>query len=111
MSKRAIERLLQILDLERSALIKGDLETVAGFIPEKEELVTRFEETAPAELRALSFKLGQNGRLLEAARSGVGEAMTTMQKLRQARLSLSSYDRTGKATEIRQTPGTTDKRF
>ncbi|MDA9207955.1 hypothetical protein N9O61_03625 [Octadecabacter sp.] len=111
MSRRAIDRLLRLLDLERSALLKGDLDTVAGLIGEKEELVTQFEETGSAELRALSFKLAQNGRLLEAAKSGVGDALTTVKKLRQARSSLSSYDRTGKATEIRQTPGSTDRRF
>lgn len=111
MSKRALDRLMRLLDLERSALIKGDLDTVVGLIPEKEQLVTKFEETGTPELRALSFKLAQNGRLLEAARSGVGDALTMMQKLKQARSSLSSYDRSGKATEIRQTPGSTDRRF
>ena len=111
MGRRAIDRLMRLLDLERSALIEGDLDTVIGLIPEKEELVTQFEGTGAVELKALSFKLTQNGRLLDAARSGVGDALTTMQKLKQARSSLSSYDRTGKATQITQTPGTTDRRF
>lgn len=111
MSNRAIDRLMRLLDLERRALIKGDLDAVTGLITEKETLVTEFEETGPAELQALSFKLSQNERLLRAARSGVGDALTTIQKLKRAKSSLSSYDRTGKATEIRQTPGSTDRRF
>ena len=111
MGRRTIDRLLRLLDLERNALIQGDLDTIVGLIPEKEDLVTQFEQNEAADLKALSFKLAQNARLLNAARSGVSDAVSTMQKLEQARSSLSSYDRTGKATEIRQTPGTTDRRF
>lgn len=102
---------MRILDAERKALIQGDLDSVVGFVSEKEGLVAEFEDADGAELKALSFKLAQNERLLNAARAGVKDAVSTVKKLHAARTSLSSYDRSGKATEIRPTPTSTDRRF
>ena len=111
MGKRAVERLMRILDVERSALMQGDPDTVVSLIDEKENLVEQFGDVGSVELKALSFKLAQNGRLLDAARAGVNDAVSTMKKLNAARTSLSSYDRSGKATEIRPTSTSTDRRF
>ncbi len=111
MSRRALDRLVRLLDVEKDALLKGDLEKVAALIPEKESLAQHFEASNTPELKALSFKLNQNSRLLAAANSGVSDAISTLRNLRAARASLSSYDKSGKAKEIKSSPSLTDRRF
>jgi len=74
-------------------------------------LVHQLDAADEAQLRAVSFKLKQNERLLAAAQTGVGDAVTKLRQLQSSRTSLSSYDKSGRATEIRPTANSTDRRF
>ena len=111
MSKRAVERLSRLLDMEKAALICGDLEAVAALVPEKEALTAEFEGASTTELRLLSAALLRNGELLTAAKEGVSTVLTMLSQQRAARMSLSSYDSNGKATEIGQPVRGTERRF
>lgn len=111
MPKRAIAKLKRVLDLERRALLSGDLEALEALVPEKEALAVTFEGADTTELNALSFKLAQNERLLAAATRGVAEVITTLEKQRTARRVLSTYDQSGNPTQIGSTPRATERRY
>lgn len=111
MTKRAIEKLSRLLEIERSALIQGDLDKVMELIPEKEQLAQQFDGDNAVALKALSMKLSQNARLLAAARDGVSDVVTTLRRQRSARTTLSSYDQSGKPTQIVQSHSKTERRF
>ncbi len=111
MSKAAVERLTRILAAERHALLIGDLDAVAAMTPEKEDVARALEGAKGPDLRRLSAALAQNGALLTAARTGVGTVIATLQNQRVARTSLSSYDRSGKATTISKPVRGADRRF
>lgn len=111
MSKRAIERLGHLLEVERTALLAGDLEAVGALSTEKEALSAGFEKANQHELRAISHALTRNGALLAAAKDGVSTVLATLKQQRVARNSLSSYDSSGKSTTISQASRGTERRF
>ena len=111
MSKRAVVQLAHLLEVERAALLSGDLEAVGALTAEKEALTTGFEGSDAGELQALSMALHRNEALLAAARDGVSTVLTTLRQQRDARISLSSYDSSGKATKIGQPARGTERRF
>lgn len=111
MSKRALDRLSQILEIERTALLAGDLGALEALGPEKEAIAATFDESDGRELQSISGALARNGALLAAARDGVTTVLSTLQNQRTARSTLSSYDSSGKATTISKTPHGTERRF
>lgn len=111
MSKRALDRLSQILEIERTALLAGDLDAIDALCAEKEEIAATFDDSDGRDLQAISGALARNGALLAAARDGVTTVLTTLKDQRTARSTLSSYDSTGKATTISKTPHGTERRF
>lgn len=111
MRKTSVEKLAKLLDAERDALLAGDFESVAALIPEKEALAARFHDAKSADLKLLSATLMRNSVLLAAAKEGVASVVTTLNQQRAARAGLSSYDSAGRATQIGQTTGKTERRF
>jgi hypothetical protein len=111
MTKRAIDQLTDLLEVERAALLQGDFETIGTLIPEKEALATQFEDADAADLRLLASALAHNSTLFAAAREGVGTVLTTLTQQRAARTTLSSYDSSGKATQISQPARGTERRY
>lgn len=111
MTKRAMGQLTHLLEVERAALLKGDFETVGALIPEKEALSTQFEDAGAADLRLLAAALAHNSTLFAAAREGVGAVLATLNQQRAARTTLSSYDSSGKATQISQPTRGTERHF
>lgn len=111
MSKRAIHRLSHLLRTERQALLAGDLEVVESLIEEKTSLANKLGTARGADLRSLKEALDHNARLISAAQEGVATVLATLKQQRDARSSLTSYDRSGKATQITQTSGGTERRF
>jgi hypothetical protein len=59
----------------------------------------------------LASALARNSTLFAAAREGVGTVLTTLNQQRAARTTLSSYDSSGKATQISQPKRGTERRF
>lgn len=111
MTTRAIDRLTHLLEVERAALLLGDLEAVGALAEEKEALATSFEGTQSDDLAALSGALERNGALLAAAQQGVSTVLATLRNQRAARESLSTYDSAGKAKTIGQASQGTVRRF
>jgi flagellar biosynthesis/type III secretory pathway chaperone len=111
MSKRAIQKLHQLLEVERAALLAGDLDAIKGLAADKEALVQQFGDSNSRDLSKLSGALARNGALLSAAQDGVALVLTTLREQREARESLSGYDSTGKATTISQRAHGTERRF
>lgn len=111
MSSRTVSRLARLLEVERSALLRGDMAAVAALTAEKEALASGFNSTNAGELRQLSVSLERNSALLSAAKEGVNTVLTALNAQRAARMSLSSYDSSGKATQITQATRGTERRF
>lgn len=111
MSKGAAQKLARLLEVERAALLKGDFATVGVLIEEKEALAAQFDSGNAQDLRLLSTALAQNSALFAAARDGVNTVLTTLERQRQARNTLSSYDSSGRATNISQPERMTERRY
>jgi len=111
MSKRAVDQLRHLLEVERAALLAGDLATVGTMITEKEQLTVRLEADNPLELRLLSAQLERNGALMSAARDGVEDVIATLRQQRAARSTLSTYDSDGKPNQISRSSSATVRRF
>lgn len=111
MNKTPTERLAHLLEVEKTALLTGDFDTINAIMPEKEALAAEFDSANAADLSALSSALIRNGTLLAAAKDGVSAVLTTLQNQRNARMSLSSYDSKGNATTIAQPERGTERRF
>lgn len=111
MSKGVVERLAQLLDVERTALLSGDFETVSALASQKETLAQQLDESDARHLRALSPTLTRNTALLAAAQEGVSTVLSTLKAQREARMTLSSYDSSGNATKITQPKHGTERRF
>lgn len=111
MSKRAVQMLTEVLAVEREALLAGDLEKVAALTEQKEALAAEFDDGDGRELAAISGALARNSALIAAARDGVATVANTLQQQRAARMTLSTYDKTGKPATISQPARGTERRF
>lgn len=111
MSKRATQRLQKLLDVERAALLDGDLSTIADLAIEKETLVREFGDTNTRDLSMLAAALTRNGALIAAAQDGVSQVISTLRNQQEARQTLSGYDSNGKATTISKPAHGTERRF
>ena len=111
MSKRATHRLQKLLEVERAALLNGDLSAIADLATEKETLVQEFADVNSHDLSLLSAALTRNGALLTAAQDGVSQVISTLRDQQEARQTLSGYDSNGKATTITKPAHGTERRF
>ncbi len=111
MGKNAVQKLSQLLEVERAALLKGDFEAVGALIEEKESIAAQFNHANAQDLRLLSAALAHNSKLFAAAREGVSAVRSTLQQQHQARNTLSSYDSSGRATTISQPGRLTERRY
>lgn len=111
MSKKAAQKLAELLAIERDALLAGDLEKVATLANDKESLAAEFDGADGRELAAMSGALARNGALIAAARDGVTTVLETLRQQRAARMTLSTYDKSGKPATISQPTRGTERRF
>lgn len=98
-----ITELNDLLDMERAALLKGDLETVTNLLPPKEALISEMNEVAQPDLaamQALDGKVKRNQLLLNGALEGIKTVADRMQALRRVRNSLETYGADGKKRAI-----------
>ncbi|MCW1950703.1 MAG: hypothetical protein KIH44_004975 [Octadecabacter sp.] len=108
---KAVERLARLLEVERVALLNGDFDAIGGLVAEKEALSTQFDDANAPELKLLSIALARNSSLFAAAHEGVTAVVSTLRQQRAARTTLSSYDSSGKATQISQPERGTERRY
>lgn len=104
-----INALDELLDAERTALLKGDLVALADMLPAKEVLIetlnARATDSMP-RLTSLDGKVRRNQLLLDSALEGIREVTSKMVTLRRMRGTLETYGADGrkKKIEVRGTP-------
>ncbi len=98
MSNDLIKSLEELLDLERSALVEGNLEQLDRMTPEKEKLIFEINGMQVREslqLVQLQKKVERNQALLNSAAEGIRAVATRMSEMRRVRQEFSTYDATG----------------
>ena len=112
-AKHQIDALSDLLDSEREALLKGDLERLAEMLEPKETLIEAIN-ALPKEnvnsLRRLDNKVKRNQLLLDGALEGIRAVATRMAELRQVRNGLETYGADGKKRTIELQDGPTLER-
>lgn len=98
-----INRLDELLELERDALLQGELDKIPAMLEEKESLIDALSDNEPdtkAELRELQIKVERNQALLDGALQGIRKVAARMAAFRRIRRSLETYDESGRKRTI-----------
>ncbi|MBO9450559.1 flagellar export chaperone FlgN [Tropicibacter sp. R16_0] len=94
-----IAALDELLDLERAALVDGELERLGVLLPQKEKLIERINTLDSVEREALAgvqSKVSRNQSLLNSAMEGIQAVANRMAELRRVRRGLETYDESGR---------------
>lgn len=96
------DRLERLLAAERDALLKGDFDTIAALLDEKEQLVDRLRTTemAAATLEPLRNGMRRNHQLFDQALAGIRNVAARLGDLSRAGKTVHTYDSTGKKQVI-----------
>lgn len=109
-----IDALNTLLDAERAALLKGDLESIADLLPAKEALIGDMNDAPPddiAAVQALGGKVRRNQLLLDGALEGIRAAVSRMSAMRDIRAGLETYGADGQKHRIvTETDSSVEKR-
>ena len=98
-----INRLDELLELERAALLQGELDKIPNLLEEKERLIDALNAAQPEEesgLEELQLKVERNQVLLDGALQGIRKVAARMAAFRRIRRSLETYDETGRKRTI-----------
>ncbi len=93
-----IRSLKDLLDLERNALVTGNLDRLSDMVSEKEKLIGAVNELQvfdSAELIQLQRKIERNQALLNSAAEGIRSVAARMAELRRVRQEFSTYGADG----------------
>ncbi|WP_419738437.1 flagellar biosynthesis protein FlgN [Ruegeria sp.] len=93
-----IKSLEEVLDLERSALVDGDLERLNHMVPEKEKLIGAINDLqvlSNDDLLRVHKKVERNQALLNSAAEGIRAVASRMAELRRVRQEFSTYGADG----------------
>jgi len=93
-----IKSLEEILDLERAALVEGDLDLLTHMAPEKEKLIGSINDLHVRdsnELSRVQNKVERNQPLLNSAAEGIRAVAGRMAELRRIRQEFSTYGADG----------------
>ncbi|AAV96686.1 flagellar protein FlgN [Ruegeria pomeroyi] len=93
-----ITSLDELLELERGALVRGELDQLGRMTDEKERLVERINaapELRRDQLSPLHQKVTRNQALLNSALEGIRAVANRMSELRRVRQGLETYDSAG----------------
>ena len=102
-AQHLINRLDDLLEQERTALLAGDLEAIATLLENKERLIDALNaltETERPEMGAVEAKVLRNQALLDGALQGIRHVAARMAALRRVRRGLETYDAKGTKTTI-----------
>lgn len=97
-SNDLLDSLDDLLEQERTALLKGDLEKVGRLLEHKESLIedlSRIEEFEAQSLHRLQGKMQRNQELLDSALEGIRIVAGRLAALRRVRTTLETYDSKG----------------
>lgn len=98
-----VERLDQLLEHERAALLVGDLDRISDLLEEKEVLIDGLNalDADPEQgLQGLQAKVMRNQALLDGALAGIRNVAARMSAFRKIRRSLETYDESGRKRVI-----------
>ncbi|NOD94115.1 flagellar biosynthesis protein FlgN [Ruegeria sp. HKCCD4884] len=98
-----IKSLEEVLDLERAALVQGDLDRLAHMVPEKEKLIGAINDLQVQDSDALirvQRKVERNQALLNSAAAGIRAVATRMAELRRVRQEFSTYGADGQRSQF-----------
>lgn len=98
-----IDSLDDLLESEREALLKGDLDYVARLVEQKEVLIEHLalaDEIESVALGGLDSKLKRNQALLDSALDGIRRVARRLSSLRRVRTALDTYDARGERQTI-----------
>jgi len=98
-----IDRLDDLLEMERRALLAGDLEEIGALLERKEQLIdsiNALEIESDPDFAELRNKLVRNHELLDGALAGIRAVAARMVTIRRARQSLETYDEYGERQTI-----------
>jgi len=93
-----IQSLEEVLDLERAALVEGDLDRLTHMSPEKEKLIGAINELQVLDsddLIRVQQKVERNQALLNSAAEGIRAVAARMAELRRVRQEFSTYGADG----------------
>lgn len=108
-----IEALDDLLDRERVAVLRGDLNTLVRMAPEKERLLSRLAGASgtPGRFARLREKADRNQHLLTAVANGIDQARRRLKRGREAPApGLSTYSAGGERSAMGQRRSTLEKR-
>lgn len=103
-----IDELDEILDQERSALVRGELDKIEELLARKEPLIAQLNTIDSLERAALAqvqTKVSRNQELLNSAMEGIRSVATRMAELRRVKKGLDVYDRAGRKARYGTTMG------
>lgn len=92
-----------LLDMEREALITGDLERLAELLTPKEALIEAMGDLPLAELtdlQALDIKVRRNQLLFDSALEGIRAVSTRLASLREVKAAFETYGADGRKHDI-----------
>lgn len=98
-----LDALDDLLEAERDALLKGDLQGLTRLAENKEQLIQSLNETDQTDLEMLSVldsKVKRNQLLLDSALEGIRTVARRMSALRRIRASLDTYDASGRKNSV-----------
>jgi flagellar biosynthesis/type III secretory pathway chaperone len=98
-----LDALDELLDVERTALLTGDLVKLTEMLPAKEALMNALSGEGQTNLPALielDGKVRRNQLLLDGALEGIRDVAKRMSALRQMRGALETYGSDGKKHNI-----------
>jgi len=101
--QRIIHRLDALLEIEREALLKGNLQAISALVEEKEGLIDALNamtDSVPSGLQALQAKVTRNQALLDGALQGIRNVAARMAAFRRMRRSMETYDEYGRKHTI-----------
>lgn len=94
-----INELDEILDLERSALVRGELQEIDAMLSRKEAAIEQLNAIGDLERNVLAqvqTKVSRNQELLNSAMDGIRNVAQRMAELRRVRKGLDVYDSAGR---------------
>lgn len=95
--------LSELLEEERAALLKGDVDRLTRLADRKEALISQVDglsDLPQAILTPLQDKLRRNHTLISHALDGIRAAANRVEDMRKARESLQTYDQHGTLREL-----------
>ncbi|WP_237218066.1 flagellar protein FlgN [Ruegeria lacuscaerulensis] len=98
-----LKSLEEVLDLERNALVQGDLDQLTQMAPEKEKLIDAVNDLQvldSEDLIRLQDKVARNQALLGSAADGIRAVADRMAELRRVHGEFSTYGADGQRSDF-----------